>query len=87
MEGQIHPKASSQHLNAERQRLRKVCSHEAKIQLQAIKNNTNLATKTIFFENVPKIEGTRKRENLLLRMQSKDAGSFFFAFGAHIISS
>ena len=85
MEGQMHPKASSQHLNAEHYWLRKVCSHEAKIQLQAFKNNTNLATKTIFLENVPKFEGTHKKENLLLRMQSKDVSSFF-AFGACIIS-
>ena len=60
--GQMHSMVSCQPVNAAHRRQCKICSYEAKIQLQVIKNNTNLATYTIFLKDVQKTEGASERE-------------------------
>ena len=60
--GQMHSMVSCQPWDAAHQRQCKICSYEAKIQLQVIKNNTNLATYTMFLKDVQKTEGASERE-------------------------
>ena len=85
--GQMHSMVSSQPGNAAHQRQCKICPYEAKIQLQVIKNNTNLATYTIIFERCSKDwRSIGKRINCCWGCKAR-CWQFFKTFGACLISS